>query len=159
MHINSFQKIQKNVHSTYVTGQFTQNLEEILGFLKGLSHEIFRDIFRPECKGLDLKMNRSQFTNFLRPPWIIGGHFYFLMRLRAEVLDTSGISNTDLQIFQFCDWWIFFLENLQQADKIYQRNFTNRKNPPNLQNGLQENLTSLLMCLQYSFRASRRHGD
>ncbi len=29
------------------------------GILKGLLHEIFRDIFRPECKGLGLKMNRS----------------------------------------------------------------------------------------------------
>ena len=103
-------------------------------------------------------MNRSQFTNFLRPPWIIGGHFYFLMRLRAKVLDTSGISNTDLQIFQFCDWWIFFLEIVQQAVKIYQRNFTNRKNPPKFVDLSPIKFYDLVNVIQYIIRTCQRHA-
>ncbi len=44
---------------------------------------------------------RLWFSNFLAFPLIFGGHLWFYMRLWAKVLDTSGISNTNLQISYF----------------------------------------------------------
>ena len=70
--------------------------------LKGLSHDHFGVVFLiPMDRDLDLDL--YWLLNFLRAPLILYAIFLFVMRFRAEVLDTLGISNIDQQSLEFCD--------------------------------------------------------
>ena len=67
-----------------------------------------------------------------------------------------------IQIYKFSNFVIGPFLSPRNGSKVWEYigdSFTNWKNPPNWLNCLQDNFISLLMCLQYNFRTSWRHGD